>query len=289
MSTTSRFAPLGMAFFLAACGGNVSPSSSSGTDSTRPSTTNPASATFDVSTLPGLSLWLQSTKGIVFDKVHTRVLGWNDQSPSHNDLALKQGVGATRDGIWLGQTPTVAFDGASAYQFPAGTPLSDWSGDFLIEIVVHAQYTKALGSQGLFSCVGAQSNVAGSTVASIYLSGGQTMECKVDSDGYSNGSATKPVVDPTGYVISFQRSGAVLTSRRNGAVDKTQTFDHVTSPLCTSSMFGAMDLDATGAPTSFLSSDVAEVIVSKGTTPSATVTSLETALMAKYQIGTSND
>src|SRR5450432_3528534 len=102
MSTLSRFAPFGMAFSLAACGGNVSTGNGGGTDAPGASSTTPAATSFDVAALPGLSLWLQSTKGIVFDQEHTRVLGWNDQSSSHNDLALKEGVGATRDGIYLG-------------------------------------------------------------------------------------------------------------------------------------------------------------------------------------------
>jgi len=281
MSPLSRFAPLGMLFVFAACGGNVSPTSSG---SGEPSgSTTPTSAEFDITTLPGLSLWLQSNKGIAFDKVHSHVLGWTDQSPLHNDLTLKQGSGATRDGVWLGETPTVAFDGASAYSFPDGTPLNDWSGDFLVEIVVHAQYTQTSGAQALFSCAGPQV-ATGTSAASITLSQGQTMKVDVESDGYANNTATKTVSDPSGYVISFQRVGNVLTSRRNGAVDQTQTFDHVTTPRCTSSMFGAMDLQSVGSASSFLSSDVAEVIVSKGTTPSATVTALETSLMAKYKI-----
>src|ERR1700689_4508799 len=110
MRTFSRIAPVGFLFLATAWRGQVS----SGSSEPTPSTSTQSSGAFDVTTLPGLSLWLQSDKGIQFDKEHTRVLGWDDLSPMHNDLTLKAGTGATRDGAFLGISPTVAFDGASS-------------------------------------------------------------------------------------------------------------------------------------------------------------------------------
>lgn len=282
MRTFLAVAATGMLGFTMACGGQVgsgtegAPSGASSTDG------------FDVTTLPGLSLWLQSDKGIAFDKEHTRVLGWHDQSPLHNDLTLKAGTGATRDGAFLGISPTVAFDGASSYAFPGGTPLDDWSGDFLIEIVLHAQYTSTATSQGLFSCVGPQPTVPGSTTAKFYISESQAATCDVESDGFSNGITTKPVVLPSGYVLSFERRGSVITSRRNGVIDSTQDFAHVTSPHCTSAVFGALMDDSVSSPSGFLASDVAEVIVSQGTSSDAVIGALESSLMTKYGIAVSN-
>ncbi|MEO7114041.1 MAG: hypothetical protein ABI183_26610 [Polyangiaceae bacterium] len=282
MRTFLAVAAVGMLGFTVACGGTVG-SEIEGAPSGSTSSTDG----FDVTTLPGLSLWLQSDQGIAFDKEHTRVLGWHDQSPLHNDLTLKAGVGATRDGAFLGITPTVAFDGASSYAFPGGTPLDDWSGDFLIEVVMHAQYTTIASSQGLFSCVGPQPTVPGLTTAKFYISESQAASCDVESDGYSNVSATKPVLLPTGYVVSFERRGSVLTSRRNGVVDQTQYVNHVTTPHCTSAVFGAL-MDDTSTPSGFLASDVAEVIVSQGTSSDAVIGALESSLMTKYGITSSN-
>lgn len=273
---------MGMLGLTAACGGQVG----NGTDGA-PTSTNSSTDGFDVTTLPGLSLWLQSDKGIVFDQEHTRVLGWHDQSPVHNDLALRSGNGATRDGAFLGITPTVAFDGASTYAFPGGTPLDDWSGDFLIEIVMHAQYSSAATSQGLFSCVGPQPTVPGTTTAKLFISETQAASVDIESDGYSNLGSTNPVVLPSGYVVSFERRGSVLTSRRNGVIDSTQDFAHVTTPHCTSAVFGAL-VDEASTPSGFLSSDVAEVIVSQGTSTDDTISALENSLMTKYEITAGN-
>jgi hypothetical protein len=282
MRTFSRIAPMGFLFLAAACGGQVG----SGTEGA-PSSSTSSTDGFDVTSLPGLSLWLQSDEGIAFDKEHTRVLGWHDQSPLHNDLTLKSGNGATRDGTFLGITPTVSFDGASSYAFPGGTPLDDWSGDFLIEIVMNAQYSSAATSQGLFSCVGPEPTVPGSTTAKLFISETQAASCDVESDGYSNLGSTKPVVLPSGYVVSFERRGNVITSRRNGVIDSTQYFDHVTTPHCTSAVFGAL-VDDAATPSGFLASEVAEVIVSQGTSSDATINALESALMKKYQITDAN-
>ncbi len=268
--------------FTVACGGQVG----SGTEGA-PTAANSSTDGFDVTTLPGLSLWLQSDQGIVFDKEHTRVLGWHDLSPLKNDLTLKTGSGATRDGTFLGITPTVAFDGASTYAFPGGTPLDDWSGDFLIAIVMHAQYSSAATSQGLFSCVGPQPALSGSTTAKLFISETQAASVDVESDGYSMLGSTKPVILPSGYVVSFERRGSVLTSRRNGVVDSTQDFAHVTTPHCTSAVFGAL-VDEASTPSGFLASDVAEVIVSQGTSSDAVIAQLESALMTKYGITASN-
>ncbi len=268
--------------FTVACGGQVG----SGTEGA-PTAANSSTDGFDVTTLPGLSLWLQSDQGIVFDKEHTRVLGWHDLSPLHNDLTLKTGSGATRDGAFLGITPTVAFDGASTYAFPGGTPLDDWSGDFLIEVVMHGQYANAATSQGLFSCVGPQPSVSGSTTAKLFLSEAQAASFDIEADGYSMLGSTKPVILPSGYVVSFERRGSVITSRRNGVVDSTQDFAHVTTPHCTSAVFGAL-VDEASTPSGFLASDIAEVIVSQGTSSDAVIAQLESALMTKYGITASN-
>jgi hypothetical protein len=282
MRTFFAVAAVGMLGFTMACGGQVG----SGTEGA-PSGSTSSTDGFDVTTLPGLSLWLVSDKGIAFDQEHTRVLGWHDQSPLHNDLTLKTGVGATRDGAFLGITPTVAFDGASTYAFPGGTPLDDWSGDFLIAIVMHAQYSAAATSQGLFSCVGPQPTVPGLTTAKLFISDTQAASCDIEADGFSNLGSTKPVVLPSGYVVSFERRGSVLTSRRNGVVDSTQDFAHVTTPHCTSAVFGAL-VDETSTPSGFLASDVAEVIVSQGTSSDATIGALESSLMQKYGITSGN-
>jgi hypothetical protein len=288
MRTFSRIAskvvPGSLLFLAAACGGQVG---SASTDPA-PSSSTQSSGAFDVTTLPGLSLWLQSDKGIQFDKEHTRVLGWDDLSPMHNDLTLKAGTGATRDGAFLGISPTVAFDGASSYAFPGSTPLDVWGGDFLIEIVMHAQYTQTAQNQGFFSCVGPQPSVPGSTVASFYISNSQAAALDIESDGYSNGLSTSAVLLPSGYVVSFQRRGSVITSRRNGVIDQTQDFLHITTPHCTSAVFGALVDNGPTAPTSFLASDVAEVIVSQGTSTDATVSALESSLMTKYGINSGN-
>jgi hypothetical protein len=284
MRNFSRIAPVGFLFLAAACGGQVG---SASTDPA-PSSSTQSNGAFDVTTLPGLSLWLQSDKGIQFDKEHTRVLGWDDLSPMHNDLTLKAGTGATRDGAYLGISPTVAFDGASSYAFPGSTPLDVWGGDFLIEIVMHAQYMNNAQNQGFFSCVGPQPSVPGATIASFYISNAQAASLDMESDGYSNGLSTNPVLLPTGYVVSFQRRGSVITSRRNGVIDQTQDFLHVTTPHCTSAVFGALVDHGPAEISSFLASDVAEVIVSQGTSTDATVAALESSLMTKYGISGSN-
>ena len=269
-----------LALAIAACGGKLADDESVSTvvpgDVTRDSGTS--STTTDIASLPGLVLWLESTKGVLVESGHVR--NWIDQSPQHNDLALFDGNGATVTSSIDG-AQTVAFDGASSYSLPFDTPLDDWSGDFLVEIVLRAKFTNSL--QAIFSCGGTPPNVPGFTRATFYLDTDQTSECSVDSDGYTNESQTKPLGGDA-VLLGYHRHGSTLEARRNSSVDRSDSLPQATSPSCAKTIFGAELTENLASEDDYLASEVAEVVVVHGKVDAHTVGNVETSLETKYLI-----
>ena len=275
--------PLPALFFtlaIAACGGKLADDESVSTvvpgDVTRDS--GASSTTTDIARLPGLVLWLESTKGVLVESGHVR--NWIDQSPEHNDLALFEGNGATVTSS-IGGAQTVAFDGASSYSLPFDTPLDDWSGDFLVEIVLRAKSTNSL--QAIFSCSGAPPHVPGFTRATFYLDTDQTSECSVDSDGYSNESQTKSLGGDA-VLLAYYRHGNTLEARRNSSVDRSDTVSQATSPSCAKTIFGAELTEDLASQDDYLASEIAEIVVVHGHVDARTVGDVETSLETKYLI-----
>lgn len=271
-----------LALAIGACGGKLADDESVGTvvpgTATRDAGSSTPTTPANIAELPGLVLWLESTKGVLV--TDGRVKNWLDQSPEHNNLAVFEGSGATMTKS-IANVPTVAFDGASSYSLPFDTPLDDWSGDFLVEVVVRANQSPEL--QFILSCGGTPPNVPGFTQASFYLEDDQTSSCTVDSDGYTNESKTKSLGnDPV--LVGYRRSGAKLEARRNGVVDKSDSLEQETAPSCSKTIFGAHLEEDLTHDDSFLASEIAEVVVVHGATDDATVTKIEQTLVGKYEI-----
>lgn len=275
------FPALFLTLAIAACGGKLADDENVSTvvpgTATRDAGTS--STTTDIAHLPGLVLWLDAAKGVVVDG--GRVIDWLDQSPEHNNLALYVGQGAVSVAGIAG-LPTLAFGGDSAYAIPFDTALDDWSGDFLVEVVVHAD-SAPTSLEAVLSCSGTPPNVPGFTRATFYLADDQTSECTVDSDGYSNESKTKPMTgDPV--VIGYRRSGTTLEARQNGSVDRSDQVERVTAPSCAKTVFAANLTEDMQQEENFLASQIAEVVVVHGPLSVDQVYAVERSLMAKYAI-----
>ncbi|MGH7281700.1 MAG: hypothetical protein ACRELY_09275 [Polyangiaceae bacterium] len=273
-----------LALAIAACGGKLDSEENDrtvvfGTPAPSDAGSSSPNPTTNIASLPGLVLWLESTKDVMVDD--GRVKNWLDQSPEHNNMALFDGQGATV-GQEIGGMQTIQFDGASSYSLPFDTPLDDWSGDFLVEIVVRVHSPQS-GLQAIFSCSGTPPNVPGFTRAVFYLDGDQTSECSVDSDGYSNESQSK-TLGSDAALVGYWRHGNTLEAHRNALIDRSDDLPRATSPSCGKTIFGAnLDEDPT-TEDDYLASEIAEVVVVHGSLSDPQVHDVEHALTTKYAI-----
>ncbi|MGH7282178.1 MAG: hypothetical protein ACRELY_11680 [Polyangiaceae bacterium] len=276
----SACSAIALALFVVSCGGEVTSGEKPNDAGTQ---TDTSTDTFDVASLPGLVLWLDASQGVMMDGAGVHAMTWADQSSEHDDLKLIRGLGATLDGAPLGSSPTLRFDGATAYQIAASPLLADWSGDFLIEIALHVDISNPQ-NQGFFSCFGDPPPPPGFTLVDSYITKGQTAACDISGGGFTDSASTHPVVNIGGYLVGFRRVGSQYEARRNGNVDATVTVTHVTMPKCTTSYFGALSNDATTTLNGFSSSEIAEVIVVKNTVSDDVVEKLETSLRDKFDL-----
>lgn len=289
------------ALALTACGGRLSddetttstngrhdggpssaPSSAPSSPPRNPDGGGDSTPALDIGALPGLALWIQADKGIELDPSHTDVTSWADLSPEHNDLTLHEGNGARANSTLdsRGGRPAVKFDGVSSYMVSPSAKLANWGGDFYVAAAVHSDATIDYNS-GLFSCYGAPPPVPGHTMTQLYVSGAHHARADIESDGYSDNAESSALADEP-VIIAFRRSGTTLEARRNGIVDKTETFPRTTTPKCTKAFLGALPADGTSATTALFTGALSELVVVQGSVTSHVADTIEAQLMAKY-------
>jgi hypothetical protein len=237
----------------------------------------------DIGTLPGLALWIDASKGIELDGSGSGVASWADQSPEHNDLKFHEGHGTLANGnLGVGGTGAgaVAFDGTTSYVIAPSPKLANWSGDFYVVAAIHP-IVDVDSNGGIFGCYCAQPDVPGHTLSQFYVSYDHTMRTDVESDGYTDNAKSAVLADGA-VVVAFHRSGTTLEARRNGFVDKTETFPHTTTPKCSQAFVGALPGDGTSQTDALYTGALAELVVVQGSVTSNVAAKIEAQLMAKY-------
>jgi hypothetical protein len=226
---------------------------------------------FDVETLPGLVFWVDATRG-VNTPANNEVLGWQDQSPSRNDLTLSNyyptgyvpngpgGHAVIRFGMvtWM----STAEGGTSSFGF--GT------GDLLVE-EVWASSNQLLDQPALFATQ-EQYKVTSSGGSNMLL---QPSGLNVEIDGLSGDPLVSSALvgDTNLHLVGVRRAAAAGLSRVELRVD------------------GRLDQVATAVPSDLQSravagmgggTSIAEVIVVKGPISDQNLVALEAYLMSKY-------
>ena len=228
-------------------------------------------ASFDTSTLPGLVLWFDATRGLATDG--GAIASWADQSKSAIVLTATvhpQGALAL-DPTGMNGHPAVTFSGPVDFYDPEQPPINalTWSDDdLLLEAVV-----KADGSPRILNLY--ENNRSTVDFALDFSSGAPT----ATSD--SSGSpfvitGPSPVIGP--HVIAFQRKNALFTLdlRVDGVIVATMAAG--TSYSFAPTMFElGFGLSAAGDAAS-----IAEIILVHGTTSDANRDALEAHLRARY-------
>lgn len=305
VSSVARSLPL-LAAVLGACVGdtpvtNVQPDASTPDTSTNdtgaPDTGAPDSATFSPSSLTGLVLWLDASKGVTSDGSN-KVTAWSDQSGKGNHAAY-----VASDASVAGPPLLIAngVNGHPAIQFgnPGGTPsttrlqiadsasLRLGTGDFYITAV--AMWTNGdpgtpnSNVWGLFYHKADHPTYSGGLhffgsfpdpIPDGTLGGGV-------SAGVSAATATKKLNNGTWRQIAFVRSGGTLTVRVNGTPDGTPTASATANCDATNlpAYIGALYNDF-----HVLQGKIAEMILVSGPLPANDVTKVESYLKAKYAL-----
>ena len=221
-----------------------------------------AQAGFDVASLPGLSLWLDASRGVSDPTVRT----WHDQSPNDDD-AIAGAMAPDYLHDELNGYPAVQLQGTATMTVSgpkAGAAMAFGADDVLVEVV--ARWLRAVT---LF-----QTNYG------LTVSGDAAASVTVGGDPVS--AAGTNVGDGTFHLIGARRSGSgaatTLDVRVDGALAATATSIDFARDL------GSIAEGPVGALGPGNNVELVEVVVVKGPIAAASLSGLEGDLRAKYAL-----
>lgn len=248
---------------------------------------------YDVKSLPGLVLWLDSENGVDLSKYPAK---WTDQSAAGNHAVQPNTCGkADRNAETLNAHKAVGFHETECFEIPDTASLQWGTGDFYVGVVARNNYNKAQGDGGTTftyqdgSYVRRRYGEVYSKIASLFGPGPTVVFNDwtdrsfkiVGSADLSQMAKTPSVFAEPAHLIGFRRKGGVLELRIDGVV-KTSLSD-AGAPIDVSSVGTPVAIGGRAGLTNFVGS-IWEVVAIKGASSDADLGAFEAYAIAKYKV-----
>lgn len=248
--------------------------------------------------IPGLSLWLESTMG-----VGAQFATWADQSGNGNDAVVSaSALAPNHNGGNQNGHQGFVFNGYTTFEIADAASLQLGTGDFLIEAVCHNNWNASTAtstgtSETFYSWYqGSYIRYRFGEVVSKIPSGTTPGLSLVFNDWTDRGyriigqiSTTAAVKVPSRFyeeeprVLGFRRKGGVLELRSNGLVTSTTDDAGAEASADVSAVGTKFYVGGRPGLTHFVGA-IWEVIVVKGSVSDADVGAFETYAKAKYAL-----
>jgi len=241
-----------------------------------------ASTPFDVTSVAGLVLWLEASKGVTASS--GTVTAWADQSGNNNNATQNTPSSEpTQDATGINGLPAIHFAGGTHLTIADSTSLQWGTGDFYIAVVM-AENNASNTAGVVFAKQEASSPFAGPALFANFPLPAQSTEWggQVSITSYVPTNETS-LNDDNARQFSLTRTGSSLSVRLDGLPDNSVVIGDG----------GSLDVSAVGIPVSIgasptgtqgLSGDIAEIIAVNGTIAVSDVANIEAYLESKYSL-----
>ncbi len=252
-----------------------------------------AASGYDVKSIAGLVLWLDSEKGVTLSPAASA--HWDDQSGNGNHAVKVQGCGVPdRNAPVQKGHASLGFHEYECFAIPDGPSLEWGTGDFFVAAVALNNYNKATGAGGTTFTYqdGSYVRKRFGEVYSKIASGFGPGPTLVYNDWSDQSLKIVGSVDSTqmlrtpytfggpAHLIALRRKGDVLELRLDGAAVSTLTGD-AGAPIDVSSVGTGVAIGGRPGLTNFVGG-IWEIVAVKGTISDADLASFETYAKAKY-------
>lgn len=256
-------------------------------------TTDGAPPGYDVKSIAGLVLWLDSEKSVTLSPAASA--RWDDLSGNGNHAVKAQSCGVPdRNAPVQNKHVSLGFHESECFAIPDGPSLQWGTGDFFVATVALNNYNKAAGDGGTTftyqdgSYVRKRFGEVYSKIASGFGPGptlvyndwsDRTLKI-VGSVDITQMLRTPYSFGGPAHLIAFRRKGDVLELRVDGAVVSTLTGD-AGAPIDVSSVGAGVAIGGRPGLTNFVGG-IWEIVAVKGTISDADLAAFETYAKTKY-------
>lgn len=271
-------------------GGSSGSSGSSGSDA---ASDGPAS--YDVKTIPGLVVWLDSEKGVTLSGASAR---WEDQSGSGNHALGVNGCGVPdRNAPVQSGHASLGFHEYECFAIPDAPSLQWGTGDFYVATVALNNYNKATGAGGTTftytdgSYTRKRFGEVYSKIASLFGPGptlvyndwSDQSQKIVGSIAFSQALRTPYTFGGPAHLIALRRKGDLLELRLDGAAVATLSAaaSEAGAPIDVSEVGTSVAIGGRPGLTNFVGG-IWEIVAVKGTIGDTDLAAFEAYAKTKY-------